>query len=95
MRGLVWAKLNYQMNPNNTSEEPKFNVGDLVTYIYSSSSDVHPKVGLIISLFKVEMVLPEESPFVDYFYEYDVLWIGSSYASIMFEMFIEKYEHEK
>ena len=83
------------MNPNNTSEEPKFNVGDLVTYVYSSSSDTHPRVGLVISFFKVEMILPEESPFTDHFYEYDVMWVGANYASIMFEMFLEKYEHER
>ena len=80
------------MNPNNISEEPKFNVGDLVTYIYSSSCDTHPRVGMVISFFKVEYPLPEESPFLDYFYEYDILWVGKNYASVMFEMFLEKYE---
>jgi hypothetical protein len=83
------------MNPSNTLEEPRFNVGDLVTYIYSSSCDIHPRVGLIIGFFKVEIALPEESPFVDYIYEYDVMWVGTNYASVMFEMFLEKYEHEK
>tara|TARA_R110002012_G_scaffold272365_1_gene457876 strand:- start:383 stop:634 length:252 start_codon:yes stop_codon:yes gene_type:complete len=83
------------MNPSNISEEPKFNVGDLVTYIYSSSCDTHPRVGLIIGFFKVEMILAEESPFTDHFYEYDVMWVGENYASIMFEMFLEKYEHEE
>ena len=83
------------MNLKNTSDEPKFHVGDLVTYIYSSSSDKQPRIGIVIGFFKVEFILPEESPFTDYFYEYDVLWIGANYASIMFEMFLEKYEYEK
>ena len=83
------------MNPNNISEEPKFNVGDLVTYIYSNSSGPYPRVGMVIGFFKVEFILPEESPFSDYFYEYDILWIGANYASVMFEMFLEKYEYEK
>ncbi len=81
------------MSLKNISEEPKFNLGDLVTYIYSNSSDTHPRVGMVISFFKVELTLPEDAPFTDYFYEYDVLWIGSNYASVMFEMFLEKYEH--
>jgi hypothetical protein len=83
------------MNPKNTSEEPKFNLGDLVTYIYSNSSDVHPRVGMVIDFFKVDLDPLEEAPFVDYFYEYDVLWIGENYTSIMFEMFLEKYEYER
>ena len=49
---------------------------------------------MVISFFKVEFLLPEESPFSDYFYEYDVLWVGKNYASVMFEMFLEKYEHD-
>ena len=83
------------MNQDVISEDPKFKLGDLVTYVYSNSSDTHPRVGLIIGFFKVELVIPEESPFLDYFYEYDVLWIGKKYSSIMFEMFLEKYQHEQ
>jgi hypothetical protein len=83
------------MNQDNISEEPKFNIGDLVTYIYSNSSDTHPRVGMIISSFKVEFDLPEESTFADYFFEYDVLWIGKNYATVMFEMFLQKYEYEE
>ena len=83
------------MNQDNISEEPKFNIGDLVTYIYSNSSDTHPRVGMIVNSFKVEFDLPEESTFADYFYEYDVLWIGKNYATVMFEMFLQKYEYEE
>tara|TARA_R100001443_G_scaffold66769_2_gene75755 strand:- start:1034 stop:1285 length:252 start_codon:yes stop_codon:yes gene_type:complete len=83
------------MNPSNTSEEPKFNIGDLVTYIYSDSSDIHPRVGLVVGLFKLEFELPEETTFTEYLYEYDIMWVGHNYASVMFEMFLEKYEHEK
>jgi len=44
---------------------------------------------------KVDIQLPEEAEFLDHFYEYDVLWARRGYTSIMFEMFIEKYEYEK
>ena len=83
------------MNPKDISEEPQFNIGDLVAYIYSDISKTHPRVGLVIAYFKVEYDVPEETAFLDYFYEYDILWIGEKYSSVMFEMFLEKYQHDK
>ena len=88
-------KSNSPKNPNSTSEEPKFGVGDLVCYIYQSSTEIYPEVGLVLEVHKVDLILPEESTFAEILYEYDVLWTGRNYTSIMFEMFIEKYQYEK
>ena len=83
------------MNPNSISEEPKFNIGDLVAYVYADSSDSHPRVGLIVGFFKLEFELPEETTFTEYLYEYDVMWVGQNYASVMFEMFLEKFQDDE
>ena len=88
-------KSNSPKNPSSTSEEPEFNIGDLVCYLYRDFSDREPDIGLITAVVKVDIQLPEEAEFLDYFYEYDVLWARRGYTSIMFEMFIEKYEYEK
>ena len=78
-------------NLSSTSEEPKFSVGDLVSYIYQTSTEIYPEVGLVLEVHKVDLILPEESSFA----EYDILWTGRNYTSIIFEMFIEKYEYQK
>tara|TARA_R110000824_G_C14792073_1_gene633411 strand:- start:5 stop:274 length:270 start_codon:yes stop_codon:yes gene_type:complete len=82
-------------NLSSTSEEPKFSVGDLVSYIYQTSTEIYPEVGLVLEVHKVDLILPEESSFAEILYEYDILWTGRNYTSIIFEMFIEKYEYQK
>ena len=83
------------MNQNNTSEESKFNIGDLVIYVYQDSSNKQPEIGLVLEVIKVDYDLPEESIFAEHFYEYDIMWCNKGYSSVMFEMFLAKYEHEK
>lgn len=88
-------KSNCPKNTSDTSEGPKFKVGDLVYYVYRSSDDPLPDIGLVIEVSKIEFVLPEESSFIDHFYEYDILWTNRGYATLMFEMFLEKYIYQE
>ena len=88
-------KSNSPKNVKNTSLDPEFEIGDLVCYIYQTSSDLNPQIGLVMQVNKVEISLIEESQFVEHYYEYDVLWTNQTHVSVMFEMFLKKYEYQK
>ena len=81
------------MTVENTLQNAKFKIGDLVEYVYYTMDSQFPRLGIVVNLIKMDFQIPEEPNFMEYFYEYEVLWVGDAHPVLVFEMFIEKYHN--